>query len=322
MSKKAKKAKGVKIKTKKTGLSKVNKILSIILILLIVVGGIYIYIAPAKVARAPKEEIDVEKPVIDEFAAGTYGGVQFNSVDDVVKYYVEVFNYNKTLTAPYKEDGASKTYYKLLGDEELNVMNIEVDGQPNSTIEGLVPTVLGGLFHGSPKGLPPAANRDPVYDDRDDGPNGSKLSQRESHLVADDVLACNVKDNGDGTITIQIQPKPQELAQADADPQGRFFNVLGDITATVGSISVLSFTEGDANSNVKVMYGGGYGEVTIDTASKEVVKAYYIMRVHIDVTHAKVLVIRDKSASLDIEYTNTFPASDDFLMKSKKITRG
>ena len=272
---------------------------------------------PAAAANAEGDPVVLEA----EFTEGTYGGKEFKTVDDVVAYYVEVFNYNRTLTAPYKEAGAAKTYYKLLGDEDLQVKNILVEGKKSTVLEKLVPSIMGKLFSGTPKSLPPAANRDPQYDDREDGPNGSKLTQRESHLTAEDVLACNVKDNGDGTITIQIQPKAAELAMPDQDSQGRFFNVLGDITKTVADVGV-TFTEGDANSNVKCIYKGGYGEVTVDTKTNEVTKAYYIMKTHLDVTHANIAVLKDKNASIDIEYTNTFPATDEFLKTSKDITRG
>ena len=37
------------------------------------------------------------------------------------------------------------------------------------------------------------------------------------------------------------------------------------------------------------------------------------MHVHIDVKHANVAIIKDKNASLDIEYKNHFPASDQYL---------
>ena len=316
-----------KAKAKKSGLSKVNQILFIILCILLVGTIAFVVISPAKVSKVAEggegtAQTEEDVAVIDAFQPGTYGGKDFQSVDDVVKYYVEVFNYNKTLTADYKEGGESKKYYKLLGDEDLKVASLLVDGKENATINKLVPGIMGGLFKGSPKGLPPAANRDPQYDYREDGPGGTQLSQLESHLTADDVLECNVKDNGDGTITIQIQPKAAELAQADQDSQGRFFNVLGDITSTVAQISVLSFSQGDANDNIKVTYKGGYGEITVDTKTNEVTKAYYIMKTHLDITHANVTIIKDKSATMDLEYTNTFPASDDFLKTSREITRG
>ena len=43
------------------------------------------------------------------------------------------------------------------------------------------------------------------------------------------------------------------------------------------------------------------------------------MNVHVDVTHANVLVLKNKSASLDIVYTNTFPATTEQLTE-KGIT--
>ena len=306
----------------KSALGTINKILFIVLIVLVIATVLIVALSSPKV---PKKEDAVEEFVdevkIEEFQAGTYGGVEFGSVEDVVNYYVECFNYNKTLTADYTENGEAKKYYKLLGDETLEVQNLLVEGKANATIDKLVPSILGGLFKGAPKGLPPAANRDPQYDERDDGPNGTKLSQLESHLTADDVLACNVVDNKDGTISITIQPKAQLLSMADQDPQGRFFNVLGDISSTVESISVLSFSEGTIAENFVVNYAGGSGTVKVDTKTKEIVEADYEMDVHIDVKHANVAVLKDKTASLDIVYKNHFPASDEFLQSSRGITR-
>ena len=62
-----------------------------------------------------EEGADEDKPVIDELKAGTYGGVEFKTNDDVAKYYVEAYNYTKTLTATYVDkDGKDCTFYKLL----------------------------------------------------------------------------------------------------------------------------------------------------------------------------------------------------------------
>ena len=305
----------------KSALSTINKILFIIFIVLLVGTIVYVSVSSAKVAVSDEKKEFVDEVKIDEFKAGTYGGLEFKTTEDVVKYYVEVFNYNKTLTADYTENGEAKKYYKLLGDETLEVQNLLVEGKSNATIDKLVPSILGGLFKGAPKGLPPAANRDPVYDIRDDGPNGSKLDQKESHLTADDVLACNVVDNKDGTISITIQPKAALLSMADQDSQGRFFNVLGDISSTVESISVLSFSEGTIEDNFVVNYAGGSGTVKVNTKTKEVVEADYEMDVHIDVQHANVAVLKNKTASLDIVYKNHFPASDEFLKESRNIVK-
>ena len=105
------------------------------------------------------------------------------------------------------------------------------------------------------------------------------------------------------------------------DSQGRFFNVLGDISSTVNQISVLSFSQGTIDENFVVNYKGGSGTVTIDTKTGEVIAADYTMLVHIDVQHANVLVLKDKSASLDITYSNHYPADDEYLMTSRQMTR-
>lgn len=264
-------------------------------------------------ANASGEE---DKAVIDELTPGTYGGIEFKTTEDVVNYYKEAYDYTKTLTAQYNTDEGKKTYYKLLCSETLDITSLLVDGQENKTVSNLAPGIVKNLFHGNAYGLAPSGNKDPNEDFRDD----KKFDARTCQLTPEDVLACNVKDNGDGTITITIQPKGAELSFAGQDSQGRFFNVLGDITGTVEQISVLSFAQGTANDNIKVLYQGGTGEVTVNTSTKEITKADYLMKVHIDVTHANVTIIRDKSATVDIDYENVFPASDKYL-KGLGITR-
>ena len=96
----------------KSGLAKANKVLFFIFLALLIATVVIIIFSKPKVAEVPADAAgaateDVAK--IDEFVAGTYGGKDFQSVDDVVKYYVEVFDYNKTLTANYKENGETKT---------------------------------------------------------------------------------------------------------------------------------------------------------------------------------------------------------------------
>lgn len=302
---------------KKSGLTKLNIALSVILAVVLVANVVVISIKKPPVVEAEGSNKTEDVAVIDEFVANTYGGVEFKTQEDVVNYYKECYNYTKTLTAQYKENGETKTYYKLLGDEKLTVENLLVEGKSNDIINNLVPGIVGGLFSGNVKGLAPSDNRNPDLDTRNDG----ALNLKESLLEPDDVLACNVVDSGDGTIKITIQPKAQILSMPGEDPQGRFFNVLGDITSTVEQISVLSFSEGSIQDNFVVNYQGGTGTVTIDTKTKEIVAADFVMKVHIDVTHANVTVIKNKSASLDIVYENHFPASDDYLLKTKNITK-
>ncbi|WP_308567597.1 hypothetical protein [uncultured Eubacterium sp.] len=262
---------------------------------------------------------DVDTPAIDEFKAGTYGGINFGSVEDVVNFYKEAYDYSKTLMVDYKEaDGSIKSYYKLLGEESLKVGNILIDGTSNSVINNLVPGIVDSLYQPGLNGLVPSTNRDPKLDtDAWDG-NGESLVT--SRLVADDILAANVTDNGDGTITLKLQPKAVNMSMPGADAQGHMFQTLGAIDAVVDSIGPLSWSTGTTSENCKVNYKNGVATVTINTASKEIVSADYTMLAYVTVSHANIAVIKDKSASLDITMKWTFPASAEYMQKTKNIT--
>ncbi|MGN1202331.1 MAG: hypothetical protein ACI4RF_03485, partial [Eubacterium sp.] len=268
---------------------------------------------------ASADESDVNALVIDEFVADTYGGIEFKTVEDVVNYYKEAYDYSKTLMAQYKDkDGNTQTWYKLLGEEELKVENIKIDGSANSTINSLASGIVGGIYNPGLNGLVPSTNRNPDLDT--DGWDGAGESLQTSRLVADDLVTANVKDNGDGTITIQLQPKAVDMSVPGQDAQGHVFQSLGAIDATVDSISALSWAEGTTADNCKVNYHGGVATVTIDTKTKEIISAEYIMKAYVAVTHANIAVIKDKSATVDITMAWRYPASADYLMKSKGCT--
>ena len=264
-----------------------------------------------------------DKPVIEDLKPGNYGGVDFNTLEDVANYYVEAYNYTKTLTAQYiTGDGSTQTFYKLLGDEDMKLGDVMIDGKANSIINGVVPGIVDTMFSKNTYGLVPCYNRNPDLDNNsEDGARKADHDFRTSMVTAEDILAANIVDNGDGTITMTIQPKAGQMSTRGDDSAGRFFEVLGDIGSVIADIDLISFTEGEPLDNVKVEYKGGTVKVKIDTATKEIVEADYNMVANIAVTHASILVIKNKSASLVITYTNHYPASDEYLMETKQLKR-
>lgn len=264
-----------------------------------------------------------DAPVIEALTPGTYGGVDFNTLEDVAAFYKEAYDYTKTLTAEYIDgDGNTQTWYKLLGDEDMTIGDIMIDGASNALINNLVPGIAGGLFAKNTYGLVPCYNRNPEMDNNlEDATRKNDHDFRTSAVTADDILAANITDNGDGTIKMVIQPKAGSMSMRGDDSAGRFFEVLGDIGGVMGQIDVLTFASGTVEENVKVDYKGGTVTVKVNTATKEILEADYNMVVNIAVNHANVAVIKDKSATLTITYTNHYPASDDYLMKEKQIKR-
>ncbi len=250
------------------------------------------------------------------FEAGEYGGIQFDSIDDVVDYYVEVYDATKAETATYIDaDGNEATFYAFLGTENLDVDNILVNGSDNSIIDALIPPIVGGLFSSNVYGLPPCSNRTPDLD-----VDESDVSLGTSRLTPSDIESASVADNGDGTITLTIIPYTTEMSHKGMDPIGNMFNALGAIDETVESISVLSWAEGTTAENCQVHYNGT-ATVKVDVASGKIVEADYDMVATVDVQHATISVIKDQNASLDCVYTQHFPADDDYLMDTKGISR-
>ena len=96
---------------------------------------------------------------------------------------------------------------------------------------------------------------------------------------------------------------------------------MGAIDSTVESITVLSWSEGTTAENCKVNYYGGTATVVIDTKTKEITKADYVMEAHVVVSHACIAVIRDKNATVDVTMKWSAPASDKYMQESKGVTR-
>ena len=299
---------------RKSKLDVVIRILLIALVAVLVVFAVKVVFSAAKTAPvAADATANEDKSVIGEFQAGTYGGIKMDTAEDAVKYYVEAYNKTKAETAEFNTPDGKQTWSAFTG-EEIN--SVIIDGNENKTINSMVPGIVGGIFHSGTSALPPTAGK--VQKDDVDEKGNSLVT---SSLTADDVLAVVVEDNGDGTITMKIQPKMAEMSHKGQDSQGRFFNTLGGIDSVVDSIKPLSWSEGTTADNCKVYYKGGTGVVKIDPKTGMIVEADYDMEVTVDVSHANVTVLRDKSAVVSITYKNHFPASDEYLAKHGEISR-
>lgn len=273
------------------------------------------------------EKTEENKVVIDTFKEGTYGGKEFKTQDDAVNYYTECYNNTKAKTAVYTDkDGNSFTYYDCLSEEKLTVDEILVDGSRNEMLNNTVPNIVKGAFPKGIYGLPPSNNRDPLLDNTNmNAENPGDYDFRTSHFKPEYCLACNVADNQDGTITMTIQPKDGSMSARGADSQGSFFEVLKNLGETVAGLfndyDALSWASGTTEENCTVAYQGGTGKVTIDTKTNLIVSADYEMKVFVEVNHANISVIKDKSGALYITHYIHYPASADYLMESKGLTK-
>lgn len=265
--------------------------------------------------------------VIDEFSPVTVGSVSFETQDDAVNYFIECYNNTKAQTASYTDaEGNVKEYYAFMGEESLNVDCIYIDGQKNDMLNNAVPGIVSGAFYRSTYGLPPSNSMEPSYDnDNMEVGNPGAYDLRQTYFKPEYCLACNVSDNGDGNIKMVIQPKDASMSARGADSQGSFFEVLKDLGQTVSDIfndyDALSWASGTTEDNCKVNYKGGTGTFVIDPATKTIVTADYHMNVLVEVNHANVTVIKDKSGAIEISHDIHYPASAEYLMESKGITK-
>lgn len=309
-AKKAKKAAKKAAKGHKSG--KGFKIVIVILLVVAIVGEFYIGLTiPGKINDAITTATSASSEEGGEglvFTPNTYAGVEFKTTEDVLNYYNDAYNKTKAKTADYKnENGDVETLYAFIGEENLQIKegSLLVDGSANAVVNKLVPGVLKGIFTPNICPLPPQANRHPA-DDID----SAGASMATSRAVIEDVKECSVEEK-DGKVVITIVPVATEMSEKGMDPQGHFFNSLGALDSVVAGISILSFSQGGASENVKATYEGGKATVTIDPASGEIVEADYNMVVNVDVTHANLSALKDKSASLTILYDNHFPVSEE-----------
>ena len=265
----------------------------------------------AETADVAAEEDNSDPPVIDEFKEGTYGGVEFKSLEDVAKYYCDAYNKTKAKKAKFKnENGDVVEMYAFADEKVIEVDDILVEGKSNAVINKLIPQLLKALYVPTIGGLHPCNAREPENDKDEKGE-----SLMTCRITADDMVTANVTDNGDGTITLVMQPKFVNMSRVGMDSQGKFFTTLNDVGSVVEAVDAFSWASGTTEENCKVNYKGGTVTVKIDTASGEITEADYHMIAYVDVKHANLAVVKDKSLSATVHYKCHFPASKEFYDK-------
>lgn len=197
--------------------------------------------------------------------------------EEIVAEYIKVYNTTK----------ATGTF---LGKESMNCESVSVDGKENGTLTKLAGTFMSA--DGTGLQLPPYTDSNPA---------------KECLITADDIDSAEYKDNGDGTATIKLVPKEVKESRRFADSQGKMFNVMEDVSSTLASVPVLTWSEGDANSNVVLTEKESTVTVTFNTETKMMTAAEYVLITYADVTHANVLMFKDKSATAKFVYTESFP---------------
>lgn len=195
---------------------------------------------------------------------------------EIVAEYAKVYN-------------ATKAAGAVKGSDALQCDKVVLEGSENSMLKGIADGFMSA--NGTDMKLMPYSDDNPA---------------NECLISADDIATAEYKDNGDGTATIKLVPKGVKSSVKFQDAQGKMFNVMEDIAGTLASISVISWSEGDANSNVVLTSDGGYCEVTYNKETKLMTGATYVLVTTADVTHCNVAIFKDKSASAQFTYTVTY----------------
>ena len=202
-----------------------------------------------------------------------------SSKEEIVAEYAKVYN-------------ATKATGTFLGKDSMTCESIVVDGKDNGTLKNLAGKFI--TANGTDLKLPPYSDENPA---------------NECLITAADVQEATYTDNGDGTATIKITPVETTNDKKYQGAQGKMFNVMEDVGSALASVPVVSWSEGDANSNVTLVTKEGYAEVTYNKDTKIMTKADYVLVTYAEIVHCNVLMFKDKSATAKFVYTMSFPQS-------------
>lgn len=227
---------------------------------------------------APSGDATTAAPSGDATAATPSGDPK--TTEEILKVYAEVYNTTK----------AAGTF---TGKNSMECTSIVLDGKENGMLKNLAGTVLKSNDTGI--SLPP----------NKDGDSRGATCQVKVEDIKEG--GATYTDNGDGTATIKLVPIDTTNSKRFEDAQGRMFNVMEDVAASLANISLISWSEGDANSNTVLNTKDGYAEVTFNKDTKMMTKAEYVLITVADVQHANVAMFKDKSAQATFKYVESFP---------------
>lgn len=233
--------------------------------------------APATTAGGTDKPAE-SKPAADKPAASAELSAS-SSKEDIVAEYIKVYN-------------TTKKAGTFLGKDTMSLDSVMIDGKENATVKKLAAGIVKA--DATDMQLPP-------YSDSNPG--------TECVITAADISEATYKDNGDGTATIKLVPISCTNSKRFEDAQGKMFNVMEDVKSTVDGISLISWAQGDTDSNVTLTCDGSYAEVTYNKDTKMMTKADYTLITVADVQHAsiKLAFLNDKSATATFNYKMLFP---------------
>lgn len=236
---------------------------------------------PAESKPAESKPAEDSKPAESKPAESSGAELSASSSKaDIVAEYVKVYNTTK----------ATGTF---TGHDTMELTSVKIDGNENATVKKLA----AGVVKADAKDM-----QLPPYTDADPG--------KECLITEADISSATYTDNGDGTATIKLVPIACTNSKRFQDAQGKMFNVMEDVKGTLANISLISWAQGDADSNVTLSCDGSYAEVTYDKNTKMMTKADYTLITIADVQHANVsFIVKDKSATATFDYKMLFPGN-------------
>ena len=197
----------------------------------------------------------------------------------IVEKYAKVYN-------------TTKKNGKFIGYDAANVRTFKINDKENNVVRNVIDKVL--VTGAENMQLPPYSDKNPA---------------KKCLVTAAEIKTATYTDNADGTATIKLVPKTVKNPKRFKDAQGKMFNVGEISNENLDNIPLINWTQGDAKSNISVVCGGGYAEITYNKQTNRMTKADYTLVSTISLKHANILVFEDATAVMTYDYKMLFPSN-------------